>query len=67
MENQCESMITMVSGRKRSRTSSRSLIRPVTRLISLPSLISRRVASSNMIVGEWVISPAPTISPIESS
>jgi hypothetical protein len=60
-------MITMVSGRRRSNTSPRSLIRPGTRLISLPSLISRRAASSNMIVGEWLINPAPTISPIESS
>ena len=65
--SQCVSINTNVSAPTRSSTSVRSRCSPGTRVISLPSLISSRTSSGNMIVGTCETIPAPTISPIVCS
>src|SRR5215467_559236 len=60
---QCESMRMTVSKSRASKTSARSRFRPGTRLISLPSLSSRRCWRGSMIVGTCARRPAPTTSP----
>src|SRR5215472_4448243 len=60
---QCESMRMTVSKSRTSKTSARSRCRPGTRLISLPSLSSRRCSRGSMMVGTCARRPAPTTSP----
>src|SRR5262245_58293846 len=62
--NQWESSTTTRSYGTLDRTSVRSRFSPSTRLKSLPSFSSRRVASGSMMVGTWASSPQPTTSPM---